>query len=119
MYIMKMFGTSLFLSIPAGKQKQGTKLIKQRRSVLERFLSVQLFPNKTTVKKIALQTGLIESQVYDWFVRARHKIRQEKCQLMTSRCKHKYIDNTRNMSVFETDYSLISNMSIEYTCVYM
>ena len=108
-------------SIPAGKRKRYTKLIKQQNSIIEKYFALHLFPNQTTMKEIALQTGLNESQVYFWFVCTRCKIRKGKCEGMPSTCKYiyMYINNTytSTMSLFVIDWLSSSNMSIKYTSV--
>ena len=51
---------------------------KHQRSVLEASFRVQFFPNKTTLEQLALQTGLNEIKVSNWFAYRRLKTRQGK-----------------------------------------
>ena len=62
----------------AGTFKQYVTLNKHQKSILEQSFEVQPYPNETTLKEIALQTGLRKRQVYGWFVRRRSEIRRGK-----------------------------------------
>lgn len=47
------------------------RLNEYQRSILQRSFAVQRYPNKTVMKELALQTGLHEVQVLQWFVQNR------------------------------------------------
>ena len=51
-------------------------LNKQQRSVLETAFAIHPFPNQTTLKELALQTGLSMTRMYNWFKNTRKKTRQ-------------------------------------------
>lgn len=55
----------------------GTFLNERQKSLLERSIAdtCNYFPNKTTLKELALQTGLNEERIYRWFERKRKRIR--------------------------------------------
>ena len=74
-------------SLHAGGPKLRTQLKRNQTSVLAASFMVKHFPNKTTVKELALQTGVREEQVSRWFRNARHRTRQRKCGGILSMCK--------------------------------
>ena len=43
------------------------KLDEHQRSILRRSFAVHGYPNETSLKELALQTRLLESQVLRWF----------------------------------------------------
>ena len=65
-------------ALPAVKGRRHFELNKHQKSVLEASFMVQFFPNKTTLNRLALQTGLDVQQVYRWFNSKRFKTRKEK-----------------------------------------
>ena len=50
---------------------------KTQTCILEASFSVNRYPNRTTLKQLALQTGRREESVYHWFSRKRRKIGSE------------------------------------------
>ena len=71
------------LPLLAGQPMRTVHILnKHQRSVLEAIFKVQISPNKTTLKELAIQIGLSERQIYQWFVQARrtYEKRQEKCE---------------------------------------
>ena len=58
--------------IHAGKRKRRLIPNEQQKSLLETTFRVNYFPDKSTCKELALQTGLTERQVLQWFSRARY-----------------------------------------------
>ena len=56
------------------------KLNEHQRSALETFFTLHHFPSKTALKRLAMQTGLSEKQVYHWFGNKRFNTRQGKCE---------------------------------------
>ena len=61
-------------------------LNERQKSLLETSFAFSSFPNKTTLNELALQTGLSERTVAQWFGSARHLARQGKCE--GTRCIH-------------------------------
>ena len=56
------------------------KFNKYQISILEKLFAVSRYVNRSTSKKVALQTGLKEEQVYHWFIRKRWKEKMELCK---------------------------------------
>ena len=54
------------------------RLSKPQRSALETAFAVHPFPNITTIKELAFQTGLTMTKVHKWFANTRYKTRQGK-----------------------------------------
>ena len=48
-------------------------------SVLEQSFAACRFPDKPMLKKLALQTGLNQQKIINWFGYRRQKARKEKC----------------------------------------
>ena len=53
-------------------------LNEHQLSILENFFAVHRYPNRTTFKELALQTGLPKVQVSDWFQSKRRDERVRK-----------------------------------------
>ena len=64
-----------YVALHSGGLKPYSKLNKNHSSILEAFFKVHLFPNKTALKELALQTGLNEKRVSRWFACKRFKTR--------------------------------------------
>ena len=71
---------SVFHAMYAEKQTQVLGHNHQQKLALEKSFAVHFIPNKTAVKKLALQTGLTERQVGRWFSFKRYKIRRGRCE---------------------------------------
>ena len=54
------------------------KFSQQQISVLETSFRLNYFPSRTTLKELALQTGLDENRVNRWFIMKRHRSRKGK-----------------------------------------
>ena len=64
------------LAIHTGTQKRRQFPNQQQKTLLKATFIVQFSPNKSTYKELALQTGLTERQVSQWFSHARHNTRK-------------------------------------------
>ena len=51
---------------------------KRQIAILLKCFAAHRYPNKTTLKKLALETGLHEQQVINWFKRERHRTKVTK-----------------------------------------
>ena len=55
--------------------KLGKFVTEHQKSLLERSVADNCFPNKSTLKELALQTGLNERKIWSWFGRKRQTLR--------------------------------------------
>ena len=80
------------------------RLNKHQKSVLETAFAVYAYPSKTTLKELALQTGLSMTRVYNWFVSTRKKTRQGKFVGAQSVCEcvgtHIYASNMSDIYMY-------------------
>ena len=60
--------------------KKGYKVNKYQRSILEKSFAIFPYINRSTLKELAMQTGLEEKQVSSWFNYKRQKTKREKCK---------------------------------------
>ena len=79
----------------ATPQKRWSRLSTHQKSVLEKAFSQNSYTNQTTVKPLALQTGLSEQRIVSWFKTARRKLRhgtqEETLSMGESRCTCKFV----------------------------
>ena len=61
-----------------------SKTNQRQRSVLEVSFAAHCFPNTTTIKKLAFQTGLSKEKLYHWFRNQRHNKRKHDGRLCKS-----------------------------------
>ena len=61
-----------------GTQEGRLKLNEHQRLVLEKSFIAQFYPNKTTTKELASQTGLSETKVRKWYEHTRFEVRKGK-----------------------------------------
>ena len=67
------------------------QLNKHQISVLETSFTVQCFLDKIRVKELALETGLSEKKVFQWFQSTRRNTRVRKYEGALSICEFLYI----------------------------
>ena len=65
-------------SVPVSKQ--WTRLSRHQKSILQRSLNVNCYPNTTTIKELASETGLSELKVSSWFDDQRRPTKEGKCR---------------------------------------
>ena len=82
-----MFQNEVVAVIHAGKRKKPSRLDDQQRSALEASFNVQRFQNKTTLKELALQTGLSGKEISQWFSNKRHLKRKRRGQGKQTTCE--------------------------------
>ena len=66
------------IALHAGTPKPKEKFSEHQISVLEASFRFNFYPSKSTLKKLALQTGVDENCVKQWFKRKRHISRKGK-----------------------------------------
>ena len=65
---------------PVPVSKQSNRLSRDQKSILQRSLDVNCYPNKTTIKELASETGLPEQKVCRWFDDQRRPTKEGKCR---------------------------------------
>ena len=77
MYTYIYTRTELFYIFHLGRSmpvlRNGSKPNKHQRSILERTFAEFRYINRSTIKQLALQTGLQKAQVSRWFSNKRRK----------------------------------------------
>ena len=68
-------GMKCYIVLHAVTPSQRRKLRIHQRSVLETSFRAHFFPNRTTLKKLALETGLDVERISRWFRFKRYKTR--------------------------------------------
>ena len=62
-----LYTCTLYIERTTGVERKITKLNQYQKSVLETAFAIYPYANKTTLKELALQTGISEKQVNVWF----------------------------------------------------
>ena len=65
---------------PVPVSKQWTRLSRHQKSLLQRSLNVNCYPNRTTITELASETGLSELTVSRWFDDQRWPAKKRKCR---------------------------------------
>ena len=83
-------------------------LSMNQRLVLQRSFAVHCYLNKTTLKELAMQTGLPRRQVSKWFSDERYKTKSGKSEQISSLYSMRiYVDNNKK-------YKSINEMNTAY-----
>ena len=93
-------------NIPVHADKNG-QITACQWSVLEAAFVNSCYPNKTTLKKLAEQTGLCEQKIFGWFKRKREKIRHQGKEGTLSMCEyiHTYIHSSIHVHTMKRGYN--------------
>ena len=80
-------------------RRKVSKLNHHQKSVLETSFFVNCYPNKTIVNELALQIGIHEGRVYNWFRHERERRKFREINGTSSICEY-YLDNRKcNLTV--------------------
>ena len=82
---------------------------KKQTSLLEWSFGVNLYPNKTTIKEQALQTGLSELQIQSWYANKRKNTGIIPSEETPSSCENLYMHLDKRSQV---NISVINNAQV-------